>query len=374
MQVSSSSHACAAGSRPGGPRVIPRGCPSPLKCPVTKKLPHAPFYLRAADATEKLRRRALLGYAIAIGATFIAFVLRLALVDTLPDGFPYLTFFPAVILTAFFCGFGPGVLCAVLSGLLAWSVFIPGSGYQTALALGFYAIIVAVDITLIHIMHEAAQRLRQERAVSESLYDNQRVLFQELQHRVANNIQFIAGLLMMQKRQAIADPSRAIGILDEAQARLQTISRIHRMLHDPGRMDVDIGPYLQEICNDVLDSSGAREVTCVVDFVPAKLDLTRLTALSLLVVELVSNALKHAFGPGQAGTIRVNMRPLDATHYALTISDDGQGMSADADPGAGDSLGWRICQGLAAQLNGRLTYSSDGGTTVRLEFPRWGPT
>ncbi|MDU0957800.1 MAG: sensor histidine kinase, partial [Bradyrhizobium sp.] len=254
------------------------------------------------------------------------------------------------------------------------SVVIPGSGYQTALALGFYAIIVAVDITLIHIMHEAAQRLRQERAVSESLYDNQSVLFQELQHRVANNIQFIAGLLMMQKRQAIADPSRAIGILDEAQARLQTISRIHRMLHDPGRMDVDIGPYLQEICNDVLDSSGAREVTCVVDFVPAKLDLTRLTALSLLVVELVTNALKHAFGPGQAGTIRVNMRPLDATHYALTISDDGQGMSADADPGAGDSLGWRICQGLAAQLNGRLTYSSDGGTTVRLEFPRWGPT
>ncbi|MGJ5178639.1 histidine kinase dimerization/phosphoacceptor domain -containing protein [Bradyrhizobium oligotrophicum] len=337
------------------------------------KLSTVPFYLRAAQATEQLRRHVVAGYAISLSATFVAFVLRVALVDTLPDGFPYLTFFPAVILTAFFCGLGPGVLCAVLCGVLAWYFFIPSSGSQSALALGFYAIIVAVDITLIHIMHQAARHLRQERTVSEGLYENQRVLFQELQHRVANNIQFIAGLLRMQKRQAAADPARATAILNEAQTRLETISRIHRMLHDPGRMDLDIGPYLQEICNDVLESSGARHVACVVDFIPAKLDLTRLTALTLLVVELVTNALKHAFGPEEGGIITVSLRPLDAARYVLAISDDGRGLAPGVDPGKGDSLGWRICLGLAAQLDGKLTTSSGRGTTVRLDFPRQGP-
>ncbi|CAL79621.1 putative two-component sensor histidine kinase with a histidine kinase (N-term) and an ATP-binding region (C-ter) [Bradyrhizobium sp. ORS 278] len=299
-----------------------------------------------------------------------AFALRLALVDTLPDGFPYLTFFPAVILTTFFCGVGPGVVSAALCGAMAWYFFMPATGYQSALAIGFYAIIVAVDITLIHLMHEAARHLRQERAVSERLYQNERVLFQELQHRVANNIQFISGLLMMQKRQAAADPSRAAAILSEAQTRLETISRVHRMLHDPSRMNLEIGPYLQTICNDVLQSSGARDVACVVDFAPAELDLTRLTALSLLVVELVTNAVKHAFGPEQAGTIMVSLRPLDAARYGLTISDNGKGLSPGVEPGKVDSLGLRICEGLAAQMHGKLTTSSGSGTTVQLEFPK----
>ncbi|WP_456716844.1 histidine kinase dimerization/phosphoacceptor domain -containing protein [Bradyrhizobium sp. USDA 4353] len=338
-----------------------------------QKLSSAPFYLRAAQATERLRRDAVLGYAIAIGATIAAFGLRLVLVDTLPDGFPYLTFFPAVILTTFFCGVGPGILCGALCGALAWYFFMPASGYQGALAIGFYALIVAVDITLIHLMHEAARHLRQERAVSERLYENQRVLFQELQHRVANNIQFIAGLLMLQKRQAAADPSRATAILSEAQTRLETISRVHRMLHDPGRMDLDIGPYLQTICNDVLESSGARHVACVVDFAPAQLDLTRLTALSLLVVELVTNALKHAFDPDEAGTITVSLKPLDEARYVLTIADDGKGLAPGVDPAKSDSLGLRICEGLAAQLHGKLTTISDRGTTVRLDFPKQVP-
>ncbi|CCD83902.1 protein of unknown function [Bradyrhizobium sp. ORS 285] len=58
-----------------------------------QKLSSAPFYLRASQATERFRRHALLGYAIALGATGVAFALRLALNETLPDGFPYLTFF-----------------------------------------------------------------------------------------------------------------------------------------------------------------------------------------------------------------------------------------------------------------------------------------
>ncbi|PIK73664.1 ATPase, partial [Methylobacterium frigidaeris] len=123
------------------------------------------------QATESLRARPWLGDLVALGATAVALGVRLAVDDVLPPGFPYLTFFPAVILTTFFCGLRAGITCATLSGLFAWYFFLPPSmGFivsaQSALALAFYVFIVAVDIALIHIMHTASARLRRERTVT----------------------------------------------------------------------------------------------------------------------------------------------------------------------------------------------------------------
>ncbi|KMO32419.1 ATPase [Methylobacterium variabile] len=325
------------------------------------------------QATERLRAQALLGDLVAFGATVAALALRLAVDDVLPPGFPYLTFFPAVILTTFFCGLRPGITCAVLSGLSAWYFFLPPSQTfvltaQSALALAFYVFIVGVDIALIHIMHMASARLRQERAVTAGLYEQQRTMFQELQHRVANNMQFVAALLTLQKRRAGADPQAALAALDEARVRLETISRIHRRLYDPDRINLPIGQYLQELCSDLLDATGARNIVCLVDVPPVRFDLTRLTTLSLLVVEVVTNALKHAFPDGARGTITIRLETAAPERMVLTIADDGRGIPADFNPETSRSLGLRIAQGLAAQLDGTLTYAGGTGTRVTLDF------
>lgn len=310
---------------------------------------------------------------MAVGATALALAVRLAVDDVLPPGFPYLTFFPAVILTTFFCGLRAGITCAALSGLSAWYFFLPPSegfllSLPSGLALAFYVFIVTVDIALIHIMHTASARLRHERAVTAGLYEQQRTLFQELQHRVANNMQFVAALLTLQKRRVGSDPRAALAALDEARVRLETISRIHRRLYDPDRIDLPVGQYLQELCTDLLDATGARHVVCLVEMPPLRLDLTRLTTLSLLVVELVTNALKHAFPDGAGGTITIRLETAAPGRMALVVADDGRGIPAGFDPETSRSLGMRIAQGLAAQLDGTLTYAGGAGTVARLDF------
>ncbi|WP_409567847.1 sensor histidine kinase [Methylobacterium sp. E-025] len=325
-------------------------------------------------AGERLRERPWLGEAIAVATFVVACALRSAIDDILPPGFPYLTFFPAVILTTFFCGLRPGITCAVLSGAAAWYLFLPpyhsfALDGSTAVALAFYAFIVGVDIALIHLMHRAGERLRVERSVTASLYDQQRTMFQELQHRVANNMQFVAALLTLQKRKVGNDPAAALAALDEARIRLETISRIHRRLYDPERIDLPVGHYLQELCTDLLDATGARNIVCLVDVPPMQFDLTRLTTLSLLVVEVVTNALKHAFIPDSPGTITIRLERLGPDRMVLTVADDGRGMPQGFDPGTSKSLGYRISQGLASQLGGMLSYGGTTGTVVRVEFP-----
>lgn len=328
---------------------------------------------RLSSATTGLRTHSWLGELIAVGVFVIAFVLRFALEDVLPPGFPYLTFFPAVILTTFFCGLRPGITGAVLGGLAAWYWFLPPYGSfalsgPTALALGFYAFIVSVDIALIHLMHRAGERLQAEQSVTAGLYDQQRTMFQELQHRVANNMQFVAAVLTLERKKVVKDPSTAVTVLDEARVRLETISRIHRRLYDPSRVDQPVGQYLQELCSDLLEATGAQNIVCLVDVPPVQLDLTRLTTLSLLVVEVITNALKHAWAPGERGTITVRLEQLDADRLGLTIADNGRGMPADFKPEGSRSLGCRISQGLANQLGGTLSYANKAGTVVRVEF------
>lgn len=315
-----------------------------------------------------------LGYGLAIVSFAAALLLRHELSDILPPGFPYLTFFPAVIVTAFFAGLWPGLLCAVLSGLAAWFFFIPpfdsfGIDTASAITLGFYVFIVTVDISLIHLMHRAADELRREKQVTEALYDQQRTMFQELQHRVANNMAFVAALLHLQRRKVTADPASAGSALDEAQSRIETMSRIHRRLYDPASVDLPVAQYFQEICSDLLQATGARNIVCLVNMPAITLDIARLTTLSLLVTELVTNSLKHAF-TDNGGTITLKLEQLDPAHLALTVSDNGRGLPAGADLANSKGLGTRIVQSLATQLGGEIKAVSNPGSGAawRVEF------
>jgi two-component sensor histidine kinase len=83
---------------------------------------------------------------------------------------------------------------------------------------------------------------------------------------------------------------------------------------------------------------------------------------------VVTNALKHAFQASGRGTITIRLETLEGGQAALSIADDGPGIPAGFDPAASRSLGFRIVQGLAAQLDGTLTYANEGGTVVRLVF------
>jgi two-component sensor histidine kinase len=325
---------------------------------------------------KTIRERPILGYGLAVGSAALAFYVRLVLQPVLPPGFPYLTFFPAVILTAFVAGLWPGILCAVLSGFAAWWFFIPPVGLAinppTALALVFYVFIVGVDITIIEMMRRAMARLSAEQGLTAQLYERQRVMFQELQHRVANNMAFVAALLQLKKR-AIAHPE-AHQALDEARERLANMAQIHRRLYDPAALDQGLEASLQALCDEMVAAAGAPQVRCVVAAEDIGLETPQVVTLSLLIAEAVTNAIKHAFADRPDGEICVSLRRSGAMGAELVIADDGPGFPAAGGAAGSRSLGFSIMHSLAGQLGGSLDFPPGAGATIRLSFPAGAPS
>ncbi len=307
-------------------------------------------------------------------ATTLALVVRLFVDHALPPGFPYLTFFPAIILTTFFAGVRAGVATAAVSGVLSWYFFItPQDSFAltgtSAVALAFYVVIVATDIVLIYVMAQALLRLARERARADRLATSRDLMFRELQHRVSNNLAVVASLIKMQRRTVQDEAARQV--LDTASGRLNLIARIQRELHDPTAQTVDVSRFLGELIQDIVVAAAARDrVATTVDADPVVVDAERAIPIALIVTELLSNAVEHAFGDGANGVIRVELSQNHAGEARLSISDDGQGLPEDFSLETTHSLGLTIARELAAQIEATLTMErTDEGSRSLLVFP-----
>ena len=303
----------------------------------------------------------------------IAFAIRSAAEIALPIGYPFVSFFPAVILSSFLFGVRPGIYAGVLCGLLSWYFFIPprmtfNFDASVLLALGFYGIVVAVDIALIHLMQKANYNLAVERERSRVLAENRELLFHELQHRISNNLQVVAAMLSLQRRHVDHDLARRA--LDDASARLALVGRISRALYNPSGEGQNIRAFLNTLTADVLEASGRDDISLTVE-APEDLILEPDVAvpLALIVTEAVNNAIEHGL-PHRGGRIHVG---LDASEegIALHVADDGRGIPADFDLHGSQSLGLRISTALAGQLKGRFSLrpAAQGGAIARLHLP-----
>lgn len=300
----------------------------------------------------------------------VAALTRFWIGDTLLP-FPFLTFFPAIIVTALAGGVRPAVLVTAASGLTAWYFFVPEFGSWSitrghALGLAFFVFVASIDIALIELLNRAVARGRDDRARAEALLAGREAMFKELQHRVANNMQFLSGLLAMQKRTVAGTP--AADALEQAASRLRAMSRIHRRLYDPANAERPFGPLVEELCHELLEATGARNIVCSVDIPPIHFSPDRVHALSMIATEAMTNSLKHAFPDGRAGTISIKLE-AQGDEYTFVLDDDGDGPPANLDLAASQSLGMKIMQALAQQLNGALTFGRGSrGAEVRLRF------
>lgn len=324
-------------------------------------------------ANERLQRAPALAMGFGLGA--FALAVRFWIDPVLPAGFPFLTFFPAVVLTTFFAGLRPGLACAVLGGAAAWYFFIPPTRSflldgATAVALGFYVCIVTVDVALIEGMRRAVARLRAERSRGDEMTRRSELLFNELQHRVANNLQVVSALLKLaQNRVGDAEAKRA---LSDSAARLELIGKIQRRLHGAREGDgaTTVAAFAEELGRDAIHASGMTHVRLTVDADPEPLSPDQAGPLFLIMLECVNNALEHAFVGRDTGAIAVTWRRVGPDRV-LTIADDGRGPPAGFDPRGSADLGLRIAQALAGQLGGRFTLVAGpaGGAECRLVFP-----
>jgi len=194
-------------------------------------------------------------------------------------------------------------------------------------------------------------------------------LLQEIHHRVKNNLQVISSLINMQVRTLRENSTRVA--LQQCRSRVETMAQIHEMLYQSkDYANVPFGKYTKELATRVLSASGLSpdQVTIHYEMQDLSLAVDKAIPCALILNELISNALKHAFPKG-AGAIRIELRQLPAGPILLCVSDDGVGIPAGFDPGKSTSLGMQLVLTLAEQLDGRLEIERGPGGTFRLTFP-----
>ena len=216
---------------------------------------------------------------------------------------------------------------------------------------------------------EIAQRRQAEEAVRHSR--EKEVLLQEIHHRVKNNLQIITSLLRMQSR-AVQDPALSEA-LRECQNRVASMALIHDKLYrarDLAR--VSFGEYVRDLTNNILTSYAlpARSVRVRLDIDDLSLSLDCAVPCGLILNELMSNCLKHAFPLGHSGTVYIGLHAEGAEELCLVVRDDGVGVPADVDLGRTSSLGWRLIRALVEQLGGVVECQTSGGTSVEIRFAR----
>jgi two-component sensor histidine kinase len=300
----------------------------------------------------------------------LALTARLAVDHELPPGFPYLTFFPAVIITTFVAGLWPGILCGVLCGLASWYFFIvpfysieltPGS----ALALGFYAFIVTVDIIIIHGISVTSRQLRKEReelarvvALKEQALEKlkasdeqQQILKHELSHRLKNTLAMVQAIATQTLR-----PVEERQHVDAFEKRLQALSSAHDILLQRDWANASIEAIVRETTHRLVLAERLKAQGPEISLGP------RATlSLSLLLHELTTNATKYGSLSNDYGYVCLTWRVSGAGEEEILQIDwqehDGPPVSPPLRKGFGSRL---IRMGLPGTGKVNTTYERSG--------------
>jgi two-component sensor histidine kinase len=196
------------------------------------------------------------------------------------------------------------------------------------------------------------------------------VLLSELHHRVKNNLQTVASLLSLGLRHATAPEARLV--LEESRTRIQSIAAVHDLLSQADVGLTTVGDVAREMAA-IAEQSAAphRHVHMTVEGDRIALATQQATTLAIVLNELLTNALRHAFHGRAVGSVEITLRALDR-RAELTVADDGVGLPPGFDPERDKGLGLSIVAALTRQdLRGEFHLGSNatGGTTVALRFP-----
>jgi two-component sensor histidine kinase/DNA-binding response OmpR family regulator len=234
------------------------------------------------------------------------------------------------------------------------------------------ALVCAQDITELKRAHSALERSNRslDRKLEEiqSALAEKEVLFKEVQHRVKNNLQVISSLLSLQAVQAGSEQARAV--LAESRDRVRSLALMHEQLCFSGHMaEIEFSQYIDRLARYLVDgyvaNSDRIQVHTDVDVV---LSLDQAMPCGLIVQELLSNSLKHAFPKEAQGEIRIEFHQVGRENQLL-YGDNGIGLPPEFDLNRSQSLGMQLISDLTAQLHGQLSCFNARGAQFRLSFP-----
>ena len=258
------------------------------------------------------------------------------------------------------------------SSLSGWTTFVgaPAEVIEAPLRrhrflmLGAGAVAVLLTLLLPGTLLRNAARLREERA----LVRQKDLLLREINHRIKNNLQVIASLINLQADRASLPQTRRE--LETIGSRVRALSLVHEQLHPRlAEGAIDLATYLEQLCGNLLAVHGwaARNVRLVRRLRPLTVKADAAVPIGLIVNEVLTNSLKHAFPHGRGGTVQVVLENDGPSRARLELTDDGVGLQ----PGLTreEGVGLSLIEMLVNQTGGELSWTLNDGTSLRLGFP-----
>jgi PAS domain S-box-containing protein len=245
--------------------------------------------------------------------------------------------------------------------------------FETRLALAghdlFFEITIYPAVSGLSVVaRDVTERHRAEEAVEASLREKE-ALLKEIHHRVKNNLQIISSLLSLQSQQI--RNRKALDALTESQARVRSMALIHEQLYQSQDLaHIDFSQYVRDLAAHLFRTyvTQGPNVRLIVDVRNVFLDADHAIACGMIINELVSNALKHAFAGGLQGTLRIATEWEDEEVLRLVVADSGRGIPASVDHTNTPSLGLKLVRMLADQLKGTVELSRKDGTAFTVRF------
>jgi PAS domain S-box-containing protein len=214
---------------------------------------------------------------------------------------------------------------------------------------------------------------REAEAALKAALAEKEVLLQEVHHRVKNNLQVVSSLLQLQRRQ-LQDPA-VQAVFSETEQRVRAMALVHQRLYQQSTLSaLNFADYLRTLADQLVRSFGAeRRVQVALELQPVQLPVNAAVPLGLIVTELITNALKYAWGASSEGVLRIKLRASHETGappgLVLEVHDNGAGLPPDMDPAHAKGLGMRLVTLLSRQLDATVDLLEGPGTGWRVMVP-----
>lgn len=237
------------------------------------------------------------------------------------------------------------------------------------------ALLLLLSINRYRLKQRSVKALaRQQKEITDKNISLQRLveekewLIKEVHHRVKNNLQIVMSLLNTQSN--FLESEAALAAIRDSAHRMQSISLIHQKLYQSEYLSlVSMPAYIHELVHYLQDSyRGMRPIYFNLQIASVEMDVSQAVPMGLILSEAVTNAIKYAFPRDMSGVISISLDYVGDDQLMLVISDNGQGLPEGVNFSEGNTLGVRLIQTFAAQLEGELTIESKFGLTIRLVF------
>ncbi len=328
-------------------------------------------------------------WSLAAAMVLAATLLRICALGEHP-GWPYLTYFPVIVLSSLFLANGSGYVAAVLSSVIAvWAFVPPVFSFVTLddpIELVGFVLALTVNVLMAWLIEALRQLVTEQKVLNVKLADaaeiarrseaEKTMLLEESAHRTRNDYQRLVGTIILQER-LTRESDNAREALAAVRRRVEATAALHARLSQMtshGRsLSVDSRQFITGVMDDLSNSFLLRPIAVITNAESHAMPMLQAVSLGLIINESVTNALKYAFPDDRGGRITASFRK-DGNDFLLAIEDNGVGINPDAAP-QGTGLGSKLVQSLAAQLQGQACWarSPTGGTTLKLRFPHHPP-